>query len=413
MALKAAIVGGYGEMGRWFERFLVEREIDVALVGRSSKAHYADYDLVVIAVPVDVTCDVIAEVAPQMKPGAVLFDITSVKKDPVKQMLISAPPGVELLSVHPLFGPSMPDMEGQTVIVTPVRGERGCRFLISLFENAGAHIEELSADEHDHVMSVIQGLTHFGYIATGATLEALRFDVKHSRRFMSPIYEILIDFVGRILGQNPALYASIQMNADRSVREAFLTQCAALVEIINANDSAAFIATMKRAAKHFGDAEPALKRSNKLIMANIKELEDFKRSIGSTRGLRNVYTGAVHIGVIKSASPREISIEEGSKGVILKTENVQLMSDEEVKRYRLAHGQRYRDFSAVFPPGASPEIIVRVISTVAEVNSVSVIDHYTPQSSYTFRVSTYVDGDIERLHRDVTELLVGIGGKIR
>jgi len=413
MALKAAIVGGYGEMGRWFERFLVEREIDVALVGRSSKAHYADYDLVVIAVPVDVTCDVIAEVAPQMKPGAVLFDITSVKKDPVKQMLISAPPGVELLSVHPLFGPSMPDMEGQTVIVTPVRGERGCRFLISLFENAGAHIEELSADEHDHVMSVIQGLTHFGYIVTGATLEALRFDVKHSRRFMSPVYEILIDFVGRILGQNPALYASIQMNADRSVREAFLTQCAALVEIINANDSAAFIATMKRAAKHFGDAEPALKRSNKLIMANIKELEDFKRSIGSTRGLRNVYTGAVHIGVIKSASPREISIEEGSKGVILKTENVQLMSDEEVKRYRLAHGQRYRDFSAVFPPGASPEIIVRVISTVAEVNSVSVIDHYTPQSSYTFRVSTYVDGDIERLHRDVTELLVGIGGKIR
>jgi prephenate dehydrogenase len=413
MALKAAIVGGYGEMGRWFERFLVEREIDVALVGRSSKAHYADYDLVVIAVPVDVTCDAIAEVAPQMKPGAVLFDITSVKKDPVKQMLISAPPGVELLSVHPLFGPSMPDMEGQTVIVTPVRGERGCRFLISLFENAGAHIEELSADEHDHVMSVIQGLTHFGYIATGATLEALHFDVKRSRRFMSPVYEILIDFVGRILGQNPALYASIQMNADQSVREAFLTQCAALVEIINANDSAAFIATMKRAAKHFGDAEPALKRSNKLIMANIKELEDFKRSIGSTRGLRNVYTGAVHIGVIKSASPREISIEEGSKGVILKTENVQLMSDEEVKRYRLAHGQRYRDFSAVFPPGASPEIIVRVISTVAEVNSVSVIDHYTPQSSYTFRVSTYVDGDIERLHRDVTELLVGIGCKIR
>jgi len=413
MALKAAIVGGYGEMGRWFERFLIEREIDVTLVGRSSKAHYADYDLVVIAVPVDVTCDIIAEVAPQMKPGAVLFDITSVKKNPVKQMLISAPPGVELLSVHPLFGPSMPDMEGQTVIVTPVRGERGRRFVIGLFENAGAHIEELSSEEHDHVMSVIQGLTHFGYIATGATLEALRFDVKRSRRFMSPVYEILIDFVGRILGQNPELYASIQMNADRSVREAFLTQCATLVDIINANDSAAFIATMKRAAKHFGDAEPALKRSNKLIMANIKELEDFKRSIGSTRGMRNVYTGAVHIGVIKSASPREISIEERSKDVILKTENVQLMSDEEVKRYRLAHGQRYRDFSAVFPPGVNPEIIVRVLSTVAEVNSVNVIDHYAPQSSYTFRVSTYVDGDIERLHRDVTELLVGIGCKIR
>jgi prephenate dehydrogenase len=413
MALKAAIVGGYGEMGRWFERFLGEREIDVALVGRSSNAHYTDYDVVVIAVPVDVTCDVIAQVAPQMKPGAVLFDITSVKTNPVKQMLISAPQGVELVSVHPLFGPSMPDMEGQTVIVTPVRGERGRRFLIDLFEKAGAHVEELSAEEHDHVMSVIQGLTHFGYIAMGVTLEALRFDIKRSRRFMSPVYGILIDFIGRILGQNPALYASIQMNTDRSVREAFLTQCAALIDVINANDSAAFIATMKQAAKHFGDAEPALKRSNKLIMANIKEVEDFKGSIGSTRGLRNVYTGAVHIGVIKSASPREIAVEERSKDVVLKTENVQLMSDEEVSRYRLARGQRYRDFSAVFPPGVNPEIIARVLSTVAEVTAVGVIDHYAPESSYTFRVSTYIDGDIERLHRDVTELLVGIGCKIR
>jgi ferredoxin-fold anticodon binding domain-containing protein len=148
-------------------------------------------------------------------------------------------------------------------------------------------------------------------------------------------------------------------------------------------------------------------------MANIKELKDFKRSIGSTRGLRNVYTGAVHIGAIKRASPREIVVEERSKDVILKTENVQLMSEEEVSRYRLARGQRSRDFSAVFPSGADPEIVASVLSTVAEVTAVSVIDHYAPQRSYTFRVSTYADGDVEKLHRDVTELLAGIGCKIR
>jgi prephenate dehydrogenase len=262
-------------------------------------------------------------------------------------------------------------------------------------------------------MSVIQGLTHFGYIATGATLEALRFDVKRSRRFMSPVYEILIDFVGRILGQNPALYASIQMNADRSVHEAFLTQCATLVDIINARDRNAFVAIMRRAAKHFGDAEPALKRSNKLIMANIKELEEFKRSIGSTRGLRNVYTGTVHVGIIKAASSDEIAIEEGSKDVILKTENVQLMAEEELKQYRLARGQRYRDFSAVFPPGAEPDVVARVLSTVPGVTAVNVIDHYAPRASYTFRVSTYRDGDVGQLHRDVTELLAGIGCRLR
>jgi prephenate dehydrogenase len=387
--------------------------MDVTLVGRSSRVRYADYDVVMVAVPIDDTCNVIAHVAPQLKPDAVLFDITSIKRAPVKQMLASAAQGVELVSVHPLFGPSMPDMEGQTVIVTPVRGERGRQFLVDLFERAGARVEELSADEHDRLMSVIQGLTHFGYIATGATLEALRFDIKRSRQFMSPVYEILIDFVGRILGQNPALYASIQMNADRSVHEAFLTQCATLVDIINARDRDAFVAIMKRAAKHFGDAEPALKRSNKLIMANIKELEEFKRSIGSTRGLRNVYTGAVHVGIIKGVASDEIVIAEGSKQVILKTENVHLMTEEELKQYRLVRGQRHRDFSAVCPPGADPGVVTRVLSTVPGVTAVSVIDHYAPRASYTFRVSTYKDGDVGQLHRDVTEMLVGIGCKLR
>jgi len=413
MSLKAAIVGGYGEMGRWFERFFVQYGLEVTLAGRSSQIDYANFDVVLISVPIDVTCSVISQVAPHMKPGAVLFDVTSVKRDPVKQMLASAPPGVELVSVHPLFGPTTPDMEGQTVIITPVRGDHGRQFLVDLFEAAGARVEELTAEEHDRLMSVIQGLTHFSYIATGATLEALDFDINRSRRFMSPVYEILIDFVGRILGQNPAMYASIQMNTDRSVHDAFLSQCAALVDVINAEDRDGFVAIMKRAAKHFGDTEPALKRSNKLIMAKIQELEQFKRSIGSTRGLRNVYTGAVHIGIIKRASSDEIAVEEGSKTIILKTENVQLLTDAELAQHRLARGQKHRDFSVVLPAGAAPEIVNRVLSAVPGVTEVDVIDHYAPRASYTFRVSTFRDGDVEQLDRDVVALLVGIGCTLR
>jgi prephenate dehydrogenase len=89
------------------------------------------------------------------------------------------------------------------------------------------------------------------------------------------------------------------------------------------------------------------------------------------------------------------------------------MSEEEVARYRLARGQRYRDFSAVFPPGADPTIVTRVLSTIADVTAVGVVDQYAPRQSYTFRVSTYIDGDVERLQRDVTELLEGIGCKLR
>ncbi len=413
MIQAVAIVGGYGEMGRWFARFFTERGYDVTLVGRSSQVRYADFDLVVIAVPIDVTCDVIARVAPQLKAGALLFDLASIKRQPVKHMVASAPHSVELASVHPLFGPSMPTMEGQTIIVVPVRGDRGRRYLVDLFESAGARVEELSPDEHDHLMSVIQGLTHFGYITMGATLEALNFDIKRSRRFMSPVYEIFIDFIGRILGQNPRLYAAIQMNTDRSVHEAFLAQSAALIRAINARDTDAFIETMKRAARHFGDAEPALKRSNKLIMADIKEIADFKRSIGNTCGIRNVYTGAVHIGVIKHASPYTIVLEEGAKEIALKTENVQLMSEDDVRRYRLARGERHRDFSAVLPEGADPQVVALLLQTVPDATHVAIIDAYPPRRSHTFRVSTFADGDVLRLQREVVRMLTGIGCVLR
>ena len=413
MTQKIAIVGGYGEMGRWFERFFKQRGFEVTPVGRSSHVHYGDYDIVLLAVPIDVTREVIARVAPQLRPGALLFDITSVKRQPVSQMLASAPLNVELVSVHPLFGPSMPDMEGETIIVTPVRGVTGRQFLTDLFECAGAHVEELSPEEHDHLMSVIQGLTHFGYIAMGTTLEALNFDIKRSRRFMSPVYEILIDFVGRILGQNPRLYAAIQMNTDRSVHEAFLTQSAALIDSINARDTETFVKTMKRAARHFGDAEPALKRSNKLIMANIKEVADFKRSIGCMRGIRNVYTGAVHIGVIKRVSQSGVVLEEGSREITLKTENVQLMSDDEVRCHRLTRGERHRDFSVVLPEGANPETVARLLTTVPDVTHIAVVDCYPQRRSHTFRVSTYADGNAEELQREVISVLLGIGCVLR
>jgi len=90
--------------------------------------------------------------------------------------------------------------------------------------------------------------------------------------------------------------------------------------------------------------------------------------------------------------------------VTLKTENVQLMTEEELKRYRLARGQRYQDFPRCFLPGGSD--VWPACFPPSRVTAVNVIDHYAPRASYTFRISTYRDGNVGQLHRDVTELLV-------
>ncbi len=148
----------------------------------------------------------------------------------------------------------------------------------SLFESDGAHIGILEAEEHDEMMAVVQALTHFAYIGIGAALKALDFDVQRSRLFMSPVYEIMIDFVGRILDQNPELYASIQKNPKASaVRQTYVAECMRLSEKADAGDLEGFKQIMREAARHYGGTHEALQRSDRVINASIREKKEEKR----------------------------------------------------------------------------------------------------------------------------------------
>jgi len=287
---KILILGGTGETGSWFARYFREKGFDVAVWGPSGKVAVAERlgvryahdrmaevessDIVLVSVLIEKTVEVIREVAPHMHPGSLLMDVTSVKSEPMKAMKTFAPKGVEVLGTHPMFGPTMPSLCGQTVILTPAEGKSGkwLPVIRSLFESDGAKIEVLDADEHDEIMAVVQALTHFAYIGIGATLKSLNFDVQKSRKFMSPVYEIMIDFLGRILDQNPELYASIQKNPKAMrVRQTFVTECMRLCESADAGNLEGFKQIMRDAAEHYGGTHEALERSDRIINGRIRE----------------------------------------------------------------------------------------------------------------------------------------------
>jgi len=171
-----------------------------------------------------------------------------------------------------MFGPTMTTFMGQTIILTPAEGrcKRWLPIIRSMLEEDGASVEILSPEEHDEMMAVVQALTHFAYIGIGSTLKALDFDVSRSRRFVSPVYDIMLDFVGRILDQSPELYASIQKNprADR-VRRAFIDECKRLCQEAESEGLEGFERIMKEAAEHFGETHKALERSDGLIKGRI------------------------------------------------------------------------------------------------------------------------------------------------
>lgn len=434
--MKMLIIGGTGEMGQWFSLFFKEKGFDVSIWGKSGKTYVAERlgvrfahnlkaevqisDVIIISVPIDITEQVIAEVAPLMKKGSLLMDLTSIKTAPMNAMMKYAPENVEILGTHPMFGPTIPNLHGQRFILTPIADRCKTWFPVikNILEESGADIVIVSPEEHDRLVSVVQGLTHFAYITIGTTLNRLSFNVKESRKFMSPVYDIMLDFVGRILGQNPYLYAMIQMENPEviKVHDAFLHECQTISEMVREHNLEGFIAKMKDAAIHFGDTSPALRRSDKLINHKIAEYEHLLASVGEERGLLHVYSGKIHVGKVCKVTPTEVLIEEGTKKIYLKIENIQLLSAQELKEWKLKNLIHHkRDISLIVPENADPEVILNILSCNENIVNSEIIDMYLIEGkkSITYRIIIFADKEPDKVQHDVEKVLCGIGCKLR
>jgi chorismate mutase/prephenate dehydrogenase len=91
-------------------------------------------------------------------------------------------------------------------------------------------------------MSIVQVLTHFSTEVMGRTLARLGVSIDETLAFTSPVYLMELIMTARHFAQSPRLYASIQMNNERSavVTDAFMRSCAELRDILAAGDRGAF-----------------------------------------------------------------------------------------------------------------------------------------------------------------------------
>ncbi len=277
MALKAVkpgatvlIVGGTGEMGRYFVNWFSGAGYHVRSMGSKDWPNVAvlcdGIDLCIISVTIDRTAEIVKRIGPYLPKNAVLADVTSIKKVPLDAMLKSHPGPV--VGLHPLFGPSTSSLDKQIVVATPGRDDDACRWVIEQFSLWGSIIVMSEADEHDEIMEFVQSLRHFATFAFGQFLAFKKVPLARTLEFSSPIYRLELGMVGRLFAQDAGLYAEIIFATPerRELLKDYINSLSKNLEMLEKGDKAEFKKEFKKINEWFGPfGEQAMRESSFLI----------------------------------------------------------------------------------------------------------------------------------------------------
>lgn len=268
-----AIIGAKGKMAQEFITLFKREKCLVLAVDVKTQLTLEEAvkkaDITIVSVPISKTVAVMTDVLKYAKKKSLVTDITSIKLPIEKAFVDCRRTDLELVGLHPMFGPSMiPDMSQQVIAYCPFRVGSHTKWLTSFLKRHGAVVKRTTAKDHDECMAVIQGITHFSAIASGMALKKLGSSVKSTRAFSSPIYSLRLAMIGRILSQSPDLYADIEIENPQT--HAAVAAYRSAIDELNAavtkKDKAAFIKLFNDAAGFLGSyTKQAQKETDRII----------------------------------------------------------------------------------------------------------------------------------------------------
>ncbi len=273
--MKIAIIGGSGKMGRWFADFLLKEGKEVVIIGRNEKklreagrqlgvevatsvAAVNSADVILLSVPIDSFEEVVEQVCPYIRPEQVIMDITSIKVLPVETMHRHITTGL-VLGTHPVFGPGARSMDSHNFVLTPTNEKETAlaQKVMKYLETRGAKVTLMTPLEHDEMMAVILGLSHFIAIVSADTL--LSWDKLAQMKAIGGItYKVLLMLVESVLSEDAGLYASLQMNLPRmaDIEELFQARAKAWGDLVKSKDRREFAEKMNALRSRLEEDNP-------------------------------------------------------------------------------------------------------------------------------------------------------------
>lgn len=271
------IVGGKGQLGGLFQQMLSLSGYQVKLLDKDdwqrAESLFADVGLVLVTVPIAITCNLIREKLSQLPPKCILADLTSIKTEPMKAMLAAHKGPV--VGFHPMFGPDVGSLAKQVVVVCHGREADKYQWLLEQITIWGARIVEAKPERHDNAMQLVQAMRHFSTFVYGLNLCKEGADIETLLQFSSPIYRLELAMVGRLFAQNPELYADIifaQQDSQHAIGN-YLNNYRDAFELLKRGDRAEFIQQFRRVAKWFGDFAPQFQRESRMMLQSVNDMK--------------------------------------------------------------------------------------------------------------------------------------------
>lgn len=267
---KIVIVGGKGKLGGLFGEYFRLSGYKIEILEKDdwarAKEILANASMVLVAVPINLTIEILDKLQPFLRPEMLLADLTSIKEKPLNKMLEIHKGAV--VGLHPMFGSDISTMAKQVIICTDGRNSENYAWLIEQFTIWGANIKKISATKHDEAMTFIQAVRHFYTFVAGLHLSTQNIEIEELLDLSSPIYRLELTMIGRLFSQDAGLYADIIFNKSENLEaiKNLYQSFGQALEFLQNNYKQGFIASFSEIRKWFKDySDLFLKESQNLL----------------------------------------------------------------------------------------------------------------------------------------------------
>jgi chorismate mutase/prephenate dehydrogenase len=264
---RALVIGGRGQMGGWFVRFLASQGFEVEVADPAGPVegfpHFTDWqdatldhEIVVVAAQLRQTQQILHAMADK-PPAGLVFDIGSLKSPLRSALRDLAAAGGRVTSLHPMFGPNTELLSGRHVVFVDVGMPDATEGARDLFASTMAIQVDMDLDSHDRMIAYVLGLSHALSIAFTSALSDSGEAAPTLAQLSSTTFESQLGVSSEVVGENPHLYFEIQSLNDygRESLDALSVAVAELRSLVEAGDEGAFVALMDKCREYLASRQ--------------------------------------------------------------------------------------------------------------------------------------------------------------